>query len=380
MATKVTSFRAWIKSRLPGAISLVKFLRSIPSRLSAKTWPANSIVYYTGGLYHHTWGPDSLQKGLGGSETAIIYLCREWTKLGYQVTVYNRCGEHAGIHEGVEYLPYNRFNPYDRFNVLIVWRYPWILPFRPHARQVWLDLHEVLSPDQVSWENLSIYNRVFVKSQYHRTLIPEIPDERLSIISNGIDSTYFELRTTPKQSHKLIYASNYLRGLERMLAWGWPIIKREIPNAELHIYYGWKGDNHPQYLAWKDKMLKLMNQPGVMEHGRVGQAELMAQKSTSTIHYYACTFQEIDCISIRESVTVGCIPVTSDHAALREKPYCVRESGNPYQQETQEKIAYKIVDLLRHPEQLAMMQQEFTLLAEDETWQRIAQQWLSYLN
>jgi len=344
-----------------------------------RTWPKNSIVYYTGST-PSLWTPETLKIGLGGSETAIIQLTRAWVNLGYQVTVYNNCGTQAGIYDGVEYRHYSEFNQYDEFDILIIWRYPWRLYSQTKANKIWLDLHEVMQPHQVRKSKLMNFDRVFVKSAYHRSLLPETEENKITIIPNGIDPYYFHYSQAPKDPYKLIYASNYIRGLERMLQYGWPIIKQVVPQAHLHIYYGWSGNDlsKPEIQAWKEKMMELMNQSGVTDHGRIGVEKLIQEKSTASIHYYGCTFQEIDCISVRESAAVGCVPVTTDCYAFSEKKYCIKAPGNPYEKTTQEAVAMKIIELLNDRDRLEEIRQEFQQLAQEETWENSAKLWLNY--
>jgi len=351
--------------------------RQLKQRLNRQVWPDRSIVYYTGAT-SNPWTPESLQTGIGGSETAIIHLAKAWVKLGYQVSVYNNCGTKAGIYDGVKYLHHSQFNKYDTFDTLIIWRYPWRLYPRTKAKRIWLDLHEVMQPAQVSAVKLEKFDKIFVKSAYHRSLLPEIGEEKVAIAPNGVDAAYFQYSTRAKDPYKLIYASNYIRGLERMLRYGWPKIEKEVPEAHLHIYYGWHGHDYtrPELQTWKEKMMELMAQRGVTEHGRIGVEALIKEKSTTAIHYYGCTFQEIDCISVRESAAVGCVPVTTDHAALREKSYCIKVPGNPYDRNTQEAVAEKVIELLKNPEKLAEISQEFQELAQRETWENTAKLWL----
>lgn len=363
-------------------------LRKLTNKITAKTWPEKSIVFWAGtGLSADKyWSPLSLKQGIGGSEIAVINLCREWAKLGYQVTVYNSCQGQEGCYDGVNYVNYSKFNEYDHFDTLIIWRFPWRLNSQTKARRIWLDLHEFLLPEQLTKKKLSPYQKIFVKSQAHRQMLTEIEDEQIAIIPNGVESRYIPEKNPVKLPYKLIYASDYTRGLERMLTYGWPIIKKEIPEAELNIYYGFgavdtrKGNEEtiPNSPAWQEKMLKLMEQAGVKEKGRIGVEDLIKEKATASIHYYGCTFLETDCISIRESALVGCIPVTSTYGALGEKEYCVRVEGNPFEQATQEALAHQIVELLKQPEGLESMREAFQQLAAQETWEAIARKWLSY--
>ncbi|MDJ1185322.1 glycosyltransferase family 4 protein [Roseofilum casamattae] len=348
-------------------------LNRVKQRFTGKSWPNKSIVYYTGHT-DYQWSPESLKTGLGGADARIVYLSREWVKLGYSVAVYSNCGDREGLYDGVNYYHYSKFNPYDRFDTLIMWQFAWRIQFPIAANRVWLDLGSVLLPKEVTYEKLKGYDKIFCKNNFHRSLLPEIPDGNIAIIPNGFDSSFLKFCDREKDPNKIIYASNYIRGLERMLEFGWPLISREIPEAKLHIYYGWPREIEPE---WKQKMLDLMKQPGVIEHGKVGREQLMEEKSTSSINYYGCTFAELDCNTVRESALVGAVPVTTDYAGLRDKNYCVKVPGNPYDRDTQEAVAWKLIELMRNPSQLAEIRAQFARSVRDETWERVAQLWLN---
>ena len=53
------------------------------------------------------------------------------------------------------------------------------------ARKVLCDLHDAVPEERVVAEadNIDLY---MVKSDYHRSLYPEIPDEQIKVVSNGI--------------------------------------------------------------------------------------------------------------------------------------------------------------------------------------------------
>jgi len=345
-------------------------------------WSEKSIVYL-GGKSIEEWTPESLKTGLGGSETAIVQLSKEWVKLGYKVTVYGNCGAKEGIYDGVEYKNYYRFNKYDTFDTLIIWRAPWELDFKFKAKKIYLDLHDVPNPLEFTQERIANVDKIFVKSKFHRDFLPYVPDEKIVIIPNGFDKELCRYNKVKRNPYSLIYSSSYDRGLFEMLTWGWPIIKKEIPEAELHIYYGWNifdaiYRNNPERMMWKKKIVDLMSQDGVQEHGRIGHEKLLEIKSKSSIHYYATNFEEIDCISIRESAAVGCVPVTSNYSALKEKDYVIRVDGDPNLQKTHEDIAREIVRLLKTKE-VEKYRQEFKEKARKEDWRSVAGRWTEWL-
>ena len=69
-----------------------------------------------------------------------------------------------------------------------------------------------------------------------------------------------------RHKHWVIYTSSYDRGLEHLLKM-LPDVKKAVPDAELHVFYGWDlfvrfYQNNPASMAWKNKIDKLMEQEG----------------------------------------------------------------------------------------------------------------------
>ena len=352
-------------------------LRKWGRKLKAKKWEKDSIVYYVGNR-KEPLTPNSLKQGTSGSYTALIYLCQEWAKAGRKVTVYAPCDGKEGNYDGVEYVDYYKFNPEDEFDILIIFQHSYILPLPIRARKICFEWQDIYSPKLQPKEKLNQIDLIFAKSQYQRQLMDFVPDEKFVLLTNGINPNISKYSDNQKNPYKLIYASRYYRGLENMLEYGWHIIKKEIPEAELHIYYGFVfREMSKDQEEWRNKMIKLMEQEGVFNHGMIAQEELIKEKSTASIHYYGGTYPEIDCISIRESAAVGCVPVTTTCGVFAEKKYCVLVKGEPKARETQEVLAYKVVELLKNPEQLSQIRKEFMELAQQETWDKIAPQWLA---
>lgn len=349
-----------------------------------KTWPEKSIAYFVGKGFEK-WDESNLAKGIGGSETAVIHLAENWAKQGYQVTVFGDPvkGEHEK--NGVTWTHWWKWNMNDTFDTLIFWRNETMLNTPCKANRVFLDLHDVPSSLEYTKERLDKVDKIFVKSPYHRSLLPNIPDEKFVIIPNGVDLSLVPEKIE-KKGKKVIWSSSYDRGLQQALEIGWPIIKAAVPDAEFHIYYGWNlfdtvHKNNPERIAWKAKMERLMDSPSVFHHGRVSQKELIQAKSEALVHYYPSTFEEIDCIGVRESAAVDCIPVTTDYAALKGRRYCLTVPGNPLKKETQESVANLVVETLK-PKETIFMDGIVTFqgLAREESWPNISALWLKEIN
>jgi len=164
-------------NKQPFAISYYK--KYIPSRV----WGDKEICYFAnfGQAHFERWDSSSLEKGIGGSETAVIKLAEEWTKKGYKVTVF---GDpiNRGEQNGVLYLPWYYFNVKDQFNVFIQWRGTFMAD-KVNAKKFLVDLHDVYFSKDINHKNV---DKIMVKSQYHKGLGDGIPEDKFKVISNGI--------------------------------------------------------------------------------------------------------------------------------------------------------------------------------------------------
>lgn len=153
--------------------------------LEPTVWPEKSIVYYCGQTFED-WSDKSKDKGLGGSETAVIELSKEWAKQGYKVTVYTNCGPHEGVRDGVEYRHWATLNWNDTFDTFIAWRNPAILDMDIKANRILYDAHDIESNLNWTPERVKRLSKAFFKSAWHRSNVPNILDEKAVVIHNGI--------------------------------------------------------------------------------------------------------------------------------------------------------------------------------------------------
>jgi len=153
-----------------------------------RIWGENEICYFAswGSPHFEQWSPKSLGKGMAGAEVAVIGLARQFAKDGYKVTVFCDPGKDAGEYEGVLYMPYNTVNWSDTFNILILWRAPYFPDRHIKAKHLYVDFHDVVS--QANWTDsgMSKVEKFFFKSKDHRSMLPDLPDEKAIVIGNGI--------------------------------------------------------------------------------------------------------------------------------------------------------------------------------------------------
>lgn len=296
------------------AVSILRNKRFIKTESSGK-----DIAYYCG-MTDFDWNPELFKtKGFGGSEEAVVNLSREWAKMGYTVTVYNSCGD-GGVYDGVTYRPWWTFNARDKVDTLIVWRHPKILDFELNAKKILIDLHDVVKEGEFTEKRLKKIDKIMVKTKFHRSLFPSIPDEKFNIVPNGIDVNMIRPQN---RDHKLIVnTSSPDRSLD-VLPELFVRVKERVPDAKCVWVYGW--DNFKSFysgdkdkMEWMEKTIRAMEEAGIESRGRVTQQEAMDLCGQAKVFAYPTEFAEIDCISAKKAQAAGAIPVTTDFGALDE--------------------------------------------------------------
>lgn len=374
---------------------------SIPSELEAdpvmtslrqtyaqpRLWMNNEIAIMCGRGFEQ-WSPRSIDKGIGGSEEAVIYLSKELTKMGWKVTVYGDPGDNRGEYDGVTYLPYYFFNIRDKFNILIGWRNVGLFDNKIKSRRNYLWLHDIQNPQEYTKERVDRIVKIFALSKWHRNNMPNVSDEKFMISANGISMEQIkemDLKNIKRDPHKCVWTSSYDRGLEHLLKM-WPKVVEEVPDATLDIYYGWNlfdsfYSNNPERMAWKEKMNKMMEYKGITHHGRVGQKEVLEAAFKAGIWAYPTHFGEISCITAMKSQAAGAIPVVCDYAALDETvQYGVKIKNSTgeeiYDPEKQEEFRTALVKALKDTKWQEEIRPEMMKWARDKfTWETVAKQW-----
>lgn len=288
-----------------------------------KTETTGNEVSIFCGFTEGEWTPETARtKGVGGSEEAVIHLARLLAKKGWAVTVFNNCGHKEYREDNVSYKPFWTWNYRDKQDILILWRSPKMLDYDINASRVFIDLHDVISPGEFTEKRLAKIEKIFVKSKFHRTLFPDIPDEKFAVIPNGIDSAVFE-GEHQKDPFLMVNTSSPDRSLSTLVEL-FPKVKEQVPEAKLKWAYGWKTfdivhSDNPRAMKWKADIQAKMKELGIEELGMVSHGKVAELYKEAQVLAYPSEFAEIDCISITKAVAAGCVPVTTDFAAQGEK-------------------------------------------------------------
>jgi glycosyltransferase involved in cell wall biosynthesis len=289
------------------------------------------IVIYTGPALE-PWNPETIEKtGIGGSETMAWEMAKRLAKQGNRVRVFG-CLTRAmeGVFEGVEFISSDSYGDVT-CDVLIASRAPWAVDdgFRLKAgcRILWVhDLHCGEALDHVRDMR---FDRILCLSEWHKKFFlscyPRMNPDKVIVTRNGIDLGRFSVGTWARNPHKAVYSSSPDRGLQTAVDC-WPVIRRSVPDAELHVFYGWDNwrksaeMNNDEPALRSILFLKELSEKteGVFLHGRVNQHALAIEMMSAGVWVLPTWFQETSCISAMEAQAAGCRIATSPIAALTE--------------------------------------------------------------
>lgn len=280
------------------------------------------LVYYAG-YTELPFSPSyAKKKGIGGSEEAIINLSKEWKKLGWNVTVYCNTGDLGEESDGVKYLPFWMWNYRDKQDVTILWRQTGILDkVKINSTKIFVDVHDVMPEGEFGPERLEKIDKVMVKTKFHRSLFPNIPDNKIEIVPNGMAFELFDQKIEKKQK-LIVNTSSPDRSLD-VLPKLFKKIKERVPDAVCKWCYGFDlfdkvHSNHPAHMKWSDETKKALEEAGIENLGRLTQKETAKLYLEANILAYPTEFAEIDCITVKKAQACGCLPITTNFAALEE--------------------------------------------------------------
>jgi len=150
----------------------------------------------------------------------------------------------------------------------------------------------------------------------------------------------------------------------------WSAIKGKIPDAELHIAYGWNNfdkiaGTNPERMRWKHDMELAMDQPGIIHHGRIGKEELKKLRLECGILAYSTDFFEINCITALECQQDGCVPVVMNQSDWENEKIYTALDETVYAGVKVEGVISK--DQKRYFDALIM------LMGEEEGWKTLSE-------
>lgn len=284
------------------------------------------IVFFNNSV---AFNPNTVySKGLGGSESALIYLARELARIGHQVYVFCNC-DGPGEYDGVTYQDVSGIQDFltgPPLDVFISVRNPLVCsePIRTNLMCLWTGdsydqphIQPLLQPDVADQVDAVITVSHWQSDSYRKYF--GLPENKFFSSRNGFHEPFFSDDPGKPRPNRLVYTSTPFRGLDVLLDL-FPEIRNAVPDAELHIYssmavYGVsKEEDEKLYGA----LYRKAEQPGVTLVGSIDQKRLARELMQAKILSYPNHFAETSCIAAIEAQAAGVPVVTTDLGGLNE--------------------------------------------------------------
>jgi glycosyltransferase involved in cell wall biosynthesis len=273
---------------------------------------SKSVVAFYLGAGWEKWDETNLKLGgIGGSETAAIWMAREISKFGYQVKVFADPEKDHRDESGldVEYIHHSKFKRYAEttfIDFLVCSRTVNPLHELVHAYRKYVWVHDVfIGPDRKMDVCLDDVTKYLCLSEWHRDFLMEhhgIPKNKIFMTTNGIDpSRYAEVDSIKKVQGQIFYSSSPDRGLDTLLYLG-EFLKDRVPNFKIKVAYGFNNwekavlfRNNPKEIEEMKRLKEGLNRPFVDFLGRIDQNQLAKVQMESVAWLYPTRFHETNC-------------------------------------------------------------------------------------
>ena len=299
------------------------------------------------------------EKGLGGSEAAVVFMSRELTKIGFDVTVFNRC-DREGNYDGIRYLDVSRVaNNNEDFDVLIVSRT--VLPYVPEqfwegvmkrngvdvrffkplvsrSRHKVMWLHDTFIQGEEWVEDMladNIYNEIFTLSDWHTHYIAkathandprslETMKRKIFQTRNGIRTYHDEVDITRKDPDLFIYNASVNKGMVNLLEDVWPKFASQFPRAKLRViggyYTGLNRNGVPDEIekTFRRMLDKHQGRNNVHFTGVIKHRDVAEELLRASFYVYPSFFPETFGMSAVEALAYNVPLITNRAGALEE--------------------------------------------------------------
>jgi glycosyltransferase involved in cell wall biosynthesis len=349
------------------------------------------IAFYTRGSAFN--GSSIENKGLGGSESALLYLARVLAGSGHDLSVFCNC-DSPGTYNGVQYHNSDALLPAaaaNAFDVCVFSRfYEPLAQTKATVRVLWL--HDVASIRYyrealpVLDTHISSYFLISTWQMQGFTDTYNIASGKLYLTRNGVDIDLFR-DPPPRLRNKLVYINTPFRGLD-VLVRLIPAIQSQAPGAEFYLYTGMSlyGEQFSDWEAQLGKLYEHARQmPGVHLREPLPKARLARELMSAWLSVYPSHFLECCSIASLECQAAGTPMITSDLGGLGDT-IVNGETGilipidNPelksYSPEYQARFVNHTINLMRDQNAWTRLSRNAKLkAAECYTWQGIAREW-----
>jgi glycosyltransferase involved in cell wall biosynthesis len=274
---------------------------------------------------------DLEEKSIAGTQTAFIELSRAFEQMGAIVNVYTDTIRFLDGH----LRTWNQLSQLDgtvSYDLMIVNVSPYLFENFKHikAKRKILWIHNE-AKYLLYWQRLKFllkYRPIVVFSgKYHKSTLPFfIPTGGRKVVPFGIGDAVLRMGSSISEENnkKVYFTSNPLRSLRWLVDLWVKEIHPQVPDAELHIFSGWK-----TYGAWGVSVKNRMqieieyafqfSDKNIIIRDVLPKNELFTEMKKGWAMFYRGDRAETFCLAIAEAQALGLPAVVCDLGAMKER-------------------------------------------------------------
>lgn len=344
---------------------------------------------------------NSIEKGIGGSETSTVEQSWRLAARGHEVIVYAPVPKDSPTEwRGTKWYPIEKAD-FKQEGVWILYRCPAIVDkFPPMGKRVNQKLWVLMQDwDYNEWNGIKGNRRIrntdliiTLCKSHGKDVVEKHPlikkCNNLWLTSNGVKVDLIEKiekENIKRNPLKIVHTSSPDRALRYCLK-SFIKAREYIPELEFHAYYGFNNldkliKNNPKHWLYKlkEETEELMKTPGFVFHGRITQEDLYREFFSAGIWMYSTNFNETSCISSMEAQSMGAVPVFSPKYALSENvKYGIVVTGDANDSLVQASFGAELVRLASNPKMQEDIRKEMMPYARNRfSWENFVDQWIA---
>ena len=329
---------------------------------------------------------DLEEKSIAGTQTAFIELSRAFEKLGNTVNVYTDALRVLAT----ERRTWNQLSQVDTsidYDLMIVNVSPYLFENFKHikTRKKILWIHNE-AKYLLYWNRLKFLLKhrpvVVFSGKYHKSTLPFfIPTGGRKIIPYGISDKVFNMIpcTVEERNKRVYFTSNPLRSLRWLVDLWVKEIHSQIPEAELHIFSGWK-----TYGAWgvsvKNRMRTEIEYASKFPNYNIvirdvlPKYELFEEMKKGRAMFYKGDRAETFCLAVAEAQALGLPTVVCDLGSMKER---VEDGVTGFIVKSEDAFAESAIRVLKDEKLHAWMSNNAISASKNLTWLSAANKFLS---
>lgn len=352
----------------------------------------NENIVFFDGVEYDVW--DEHTVGIGGSETWILELSKQFYSMGYDVFIVTNTHTHVLEGTNVLFLSRKDFSLFFKNrkidNLLISRKYDKDFLSTFDVNRKFVIFHD-LAQYGMSFESSDEVNALVFVSKFQMDELCEQNESQpikwdnsllkihdRFVIGNAVSSELYS--DIPQKKNMCVWSSAMFRGIDDMISI-FRIIRNAVPDFELHVCRPQYDGTYYQNQYSDELMYTLQNTEGIVFHDSLSKKDLSQLQLQSKVWIYKSHFKETFCITCLENIFADAVPIVTRNDGMNEylKGFpLLYQFDNEYI--SNETVANDTIKVLTDEDYRRSLVDKLQHIKQNNTWHDVAVKWVKLFN